>query len=98
MLNLLTGKAHQLFLTPCSTTYSDMRFLQVIYDDDTGRYSIVTIHRDSIYADNDADEPVLPFEANLIKSELITYTLLGEFTNGLKNMLKNILEGRVVLD
>jgi hypothetical protein len=47
LLNLITMTAHQLFLSPCETHLPDLRFLQVLYDEETQRYSVVTIHKAS---------------------------------------------------
>ena len=33
LLNLITGTAHQLFLSPCETHLPDLRFLQVLFDE-----------------------------------------------------------------
>ena len=38
--------SHQLFLTPCDTALEDLRFLQVLFDEATSQYSIVTIHKE----------------------------------------------------
>ena len=47
LLNLITMTAHQLFLSPCETHLPDLRFLQVLFDEQLQRYSVVTIHKAS---------------------------------------------------
>ena len=45
MLDLMTGTSHQLFLTPYETNQVDLRFLQVLFDEESQKYTIVTIHK-----------------------------------------------------
>ena len=38
--------SHQLFLSGCETHLPDLRFLQVLFDEETQKYSVVTIHKE----------------------------------------------------
>ena len=52
MLDLVTQKSHQLFLTEIPIEFSDVRFLQVLFSEETQRYTFITLHKDR---DHEAD-------------------------------------------
>ena len=52
MLDLITLQSHQIFLTEIEIEFSDVRFLQVLYSEETQRYTFITLHKDK---DNEAD-------------------------------------------
>ena len=52
MLDLVTLKSHQLFLTEIPIEFSDVRFLQVLFSEETQRYTFITLHKDR---DHEAD-------------------------------------------
>ena len=94
MLDLMTGTSHQLFLTPYETTSPDLRFLQVLFDEESQRYTIITIHKSDT---KEEEEAGVGFAEHLAKQELILHTFLPEFTLGIKQVQDNTLQGRIVL-
>ena len=74
LLDLVTLKSHQIFLGECSTKFSDLRFLQVLYSDETESYTFVTMHKDKVL-DIDNQKEVVP-----VKKQLCIYTLPTSFT------------------
>ena len=54
MLDLMTGTSHQIFLTAYETTQCDLRFLQVLFDQESQCYTITTIHKSDTKEEEEA--------------------------------------------
>jgi len=81
LINLVTQKSHQLFLSECEVNFSDLRFMQVLYNKDTQRYTLTTLHKDKR---KESADP-----------EMVIYTLHYQFTQGIKELFTNLRHGRV---
>ena len=46
MLDLITLQSHQIFLAEVPIEFSDIRFLQVLFSEETRRYQFITLHKD----------------------------------------------------
>ena len=91
LLDLLGMTSHQVFLTPCQTEFSDLRFLQVLFDEESQRYSVIALHKDG-----GTDGPV-PHAEIFSPPQLCLFSFLAEFTQGVRAMFENTNHGRIAL-
>ena len=90
LIDLKTLKSNQLFLSECNASYLDTRLFQVLFDSETQKYTVVAYH----------DEKVLEESGESILKEdpqLRLFTMPYEFTLGLKTMLTNRNQGRLMV-
>ena len=96
LVNLEKGTAHQLMLSSVPVQYTDLRSLQLIYDEKSHETSLCTLfyepypsHAGQIDTSGSADR-----EGN--KPLLCLYTFNREFQSGLISLLANQRENRTV--
>lgn len=80
--------SHQLFLSGCETHLPDLRFLQVLFDEETQKYSVVTIHKER---SSEEEEESVGFASEIQKTDLILWTFRYEFTLGMKTLQDNVM-------